>query len=254
MKVIFTLCFLLILCECLEKTEVVLFVGVIATNRHGIGKGLRVLHREAVEPFSKSVALRFFLSHADRKNETEADTVYTEFSGKYEDLCNQTRLVFLYVAKHVKCSFFLKIDDDVAVFYPWLLSKLDELTEKCPSCHYYAGHELRRHANRGKKYYDAKWANLTANSDFVPYMTGGGYILSSSIVRIVKLQDEVTGLYCGHLEDATVGAWVLGLNLTRVDWTRSWCGMFATNYPNCSFWHSGQKSDVFRHALTSMTG
>jgi hypothetical protein len=250
-------CYLLLLgslCESSQKTEVFLFVGVIASNRQANGKSLRDLHREAVEPFkTKSVTLRFFLSHADRRNVTEADVVYTEFSGRYEDLCNQTRLVFVYVAQHVKCRFFLKVDDDVAVFYPWMLSRLNSLTAKCPSCHYYAGHELKRHSNRGRKYFDANWANLTANNDFVPYMTGGGYVLSSSIVQVIKLQDELTGLYCGHLEDATVGAWVIGLNITRVDWTQHWCGMAVAYRQNCTFWHSSQNLDTFKYALTNMT-
>jgi len=240
-------------CNGLENNEYFMFVGVLASNRHAHGNELRNMHRKAVAPFNESVALRFFLAHADRKNETETDIIYTNFSGDYKDLTHQTLLIILYVAEHVKCKYLFKLDDDVAVAYPWMLSQLRNLNAKCPSCNYYAGHQMIKNANRGGKYYDAKYAEHAGIKEFVPYMAGPGYVLASNLLRVIKLQHDSIGLYSGYLEDLTVGIWVLGLNLTRVDWSRSWCGIFRAYQQNCTFWHTRQKLEMFEKALANMT-
>eukprot|EP01025_Chloroclados_australasicus_P051853 TRINITY_DN6040_c2_g1_i1.p1 TRINITY_DN6040_c2_g1~~TRINITY_DN6040_c2_g1_i1.p1 ORF type:complete len:415 (-),score=15.83 TRINITY_DN6040_c2_g1_i1:873-2117(-) len=168
------------------------------------------------------------------------DLVLVNSEEGYVNLAQKTLALFQYVANNFDASFIVKTDDDAFVFPDRLHLYLINYcpTMVCPEQRLFIGQERKQSevVLKSTNPQEAKWVNqkyleITSLNMYMPYMLGGGYILSGSIISSIVYMQNKTGLVVTTMEDATVGLWLAGMDIIRIDDPRA----FVTMGMNCCF-------------------
>eukprot|EP01026_Neomeris_dumetosa_P059757 TRINITY_DN5591_c0_g1_i1.p1 TRINITY_DN5591_c0_g1~~TRINITY_DN5591_c0_g1_i1.p1 ORF type:complete len:418 (+),score=41.99 TRINITY_DN5591_c0_g1_i1:256-1509(+) len=174
------------------------------------------------------------------ENEEYGDMVFLNAEEGYTNLAYKTLELFQYVTKYYNVSFLLKTDDDAFVFpdrlYNYLLKFCPSTV--CPEERLFIGSErrgsevvLKASDPHGDKWENYEFYKHTGVGTYLPYMLGGGYILSGPVLDVLVYTYEKTGLIFTKMEDASVGLWLGGMDVRRIDDSRS----FVTMGVNCCF-------------------
>eukprot|EP01023_Acetabularia_acetabulum_P039705 TRINITY_DN38281_c0_g1_i4.p1 TRINITY_DN38281_c0_g1~~TRINITY_DN38281_c0_g1_i4.p1 ORF type:complete len:283 (+),score=21.69 TRINITY_DN38281_c0_g1_i4:78-851(+) len=154
---------------------------------------------------------------------------------------NRVYRMFEYVAERYQASFVLKTDDAAYVNVPVLIKYLQNQceNENCLHERLYIGYEqnnspVMRDTSQSafKQWINQKYYEVIKSDVYIPYMMGGGYILSGDLVEILVSTHRNIGLFWSPIEDATVGMWLAGLNIRRVTDQHS----FLTQDFDCCFY------------------
>jgi hydroxyproline O-galactosyltransferase 2/3/4/5/6 len=87
------------------------------------------------------------------------------------------------------------------------------------------------------RWHNAAYLSHTGGGEYLPYAAGGGYILSLDAVNVLIELHQTVSLLFTPIEDATVGLWLAGMNVTIVDWAASMITVGST----CCFRNSKKK-------------
>jgi len=145
---------------------------------------------------------------------TYGDIVALSVDESYDALTLRTLKIFEWVSQHYRdADFLMKMDDDTFV----QLDKLVDILRTFRSQLLYMGHFFHQQ----EVYHDVSEKNFEPFFDariYPPYASGSGYILSMRLVQFLVDSWHTTGpnLKLFRNEDASVGMWLLGLNITRV--------------------------------------
>eukprot|EP01023_Acetabularia_acetabulum_P010426 TRINITY_DN14753_c1_g2_i1.p2 TRINITY_DN14753_c1_g2~~TRINITY_DN14753_c1_g2_i1.p2 ORF type:complete len:190 (+),score=24.14 TRINITY_DN14753_c1_g2_i1:1-570(+) len=63
---------------------------------------------------------------------------------------------------------------------------------------------------------NTEYFDVIKHDIYIPYMMGGGYILSGDLVEMLVQMQRSVGLFWSPIEDATVGLWMVGMDIRRV--------------------------------------
>ena len=204
--------------QCEEETQ--LFVAVMTTAE---AMTRRKTIRETLGFWTSrdpGIKLMFFLASEsehlkDEMNEFN-DIVAFRFEESYDLLSEKTLQLFSWVSKWCSNSrYLMKIDDDSFVQFDVLIDKLNRLDPKDAE-QLYMGHFF----NHQEVYHSQKEKNYEPFFDgnvYPPYASGAGYVISMPLVRHLSSQhlDGAHRLRILRNEDAAVGLWLAGLNITR---------------------------------------
>lgn len=116
---------------------------------------------------------------------------------------------FKWSYQHLKFRFVLKVDDDSFV-------RVDKLFEELRSKHdsnkrlYWGYFDGRAPIKKQGKWSEENWFLC---DKYLPYALGGGYVLSSSLIKYIIANSHLLQSY--QSEDVTIGTWLAPLNITR---------------------------------------
>lgn len=201
---------------CKEKSTLILVVTSAATATKRRNAIRSTIWRQAE---SLDVAVVFALTEttdADIVLEAERhqDIIMLRVLESYDTLSLKTLELIRWVwfnCNHVR--FFMKTDDDSYVQLGLLLDKVSTITDK----HTYMGYIFYNqevYRDPGEKNYEPHYDGKV----YPPYASGSGYILSMSLVHHIANSHEA-GQPTWKLtrnEDAAVGLWLAGLNISQV--------------------------------------
>ena len=128
-----------------------------------------------------------------------------------DSFANLTRKVlssFVWTAENVQFSYLLKCDDDTFVVLKTLLNDLKQRTSTKP--YYWGFFDGRASVKRAGKYRESNWFLC---DKYIPYALGGGYVLSSGLVKLIALNSAHLMLYVN--EDVSVGSWLAPYDIER---------------------------------------
>ena len=127
----------------------------------------------------------------------------------------------------------MKIDDDSYVQFDIALSKIKNMQSE----YFLIGHVFTTQ----EVYHDLREKNYEPFYDgdiFPPYASGSGYILSMKLVRrLVEMSEVDPGLRILRNEDAALGMWIVGLNVTVEHDNTFWPEPPSTCSPNATLIH-----------------
>nr|CAG4634950.1 EOG090X0A8N [Alona affinis] len=149
------------------------------------------------------------LGEVKAENTTHEDLVILDsVAESYESLTSKVLSSFQWLVSNYQFNFVLKCDDDTYVTIPPLLEAL----AKHPQVKLYWGF-FKGAANVFRK---GKWKedDWFLCDTYLPYARGGGYVLSSDLVR--HLTDSAPLLQHYKSEDVSVGLWLSPLKINRV--------------------------------------
>eukprot|EP00667_Euglena_gracilis_P018813 EG_transcript_20058 len=189
-------------------------------RRQGIRKSWKALAKEANIP-------TFFLISDYRLREVDHQEVETfkdillvpDPTGEawgYYGLSRKTLFLIQFMARQcATVKFVAKVDDDTYVHVP-RLALFAKITHGKSM---YVGNRLCGiHSTGVPKQWEApKYQPISGLWDFPCYMQGGGYMLSGDVVRALGTLAATLSLQHHSIEDASLGMWLFGLNLTRVN-------------------------------------
>jgi hypothetical protein len=87
------------------------------------------------------------------------------------------------------------------------------------------------------RWHNAAYLSHTKVQTYLPYALGGGYILSLDVARVLVELQQTVRLVFTPIEDATMGMWLAGMHVTRINWQ----GNMVTGGWTCCFTRSQQK-------------
>eukprot|EP01023_Acetabularia_acetabulum_P045528 TRINITY_DN461_c0_g2_i2.p1 TRINITY_DN461_c0_g2~~TRINITY_DN461_c0_g2_i2.p1 ORF type:complete len:322 (-),score=23.56 TRINITY_DN461_c0_g2_i2:318-1283(-) len=170
----------------------------------------------------------FVLSHEEEdeslliEKDLYQDIVVLPDAGrKYRDLSGKMLYGIIYCHQNFNYKYLLKTDDDSFINVAALLTQIEKLdSEYNSSSALYAGKPMNaiNIFTRGKLA-DPRFQEVSHLQKYPPYMQGGGYILSRSITEYITQTQQKYGLQQTVSEDATMGMWMLSLNVTKLDWS-----------------------------------
>jgi len=162
---------------------------------------------------SKDVMLRFAMATAGlddadvtsqlaTENRTHGDLIYFDNLGEgREVLTNKTLLLMQWAYSNVNFSYLLKCDDDTYVFVERMITEL----KKRPSATrlYYGKVQTNGNPQPAGVWKDTSWK---LGKTYLPFAIGGGYILSSDLIRLII--ENIEYLQWHPNEDTAVGSWL----------------------------------------------
>ncbi|CAL8469155.1 g8696 [Coccomyxa elongata] len=208
--------------------DTLLFVGIIS------GRGYRHRRLAVRDAWASRCQVpgvsvcRFILSDDEvtelvqEEMQEHNDIVLVHGETTYKSILLKTLFVFEYAVSHYDARFILKTDDDAFV-HTWAMVQQLRLLCESPDCRrerLYMGKQCRRGEvilTPGHRWNNADYYNHTGLETYANYMFGGGYILSADVAQaLVHLQSKVS-LKFTPIEDATIGFWVMGMDLRQID-------------------------------------
>ena len=153
---------------------------------------------------------RSLQEQVEKEQRLHQDVVWFEnILENYNMLTSKVIESFKWVNKNIQTDFVLKCDDDSFVVIERLLETIREevlLPSKLYWGYFRGGSSVKR---------SGKWAENEWNlcDKYLPFAFGGGYILSSDLVRYIVINLNYLKQYKN--EDVTIGAWLSTLAITR---------------------------------------
>lgn len=195
------------------------------------GAGLAALERD------HGVVIRFVVGHSDQADDPDearlreeaaqhGDVLRIDMVDTYADLSLKTLKMFSLLPTLWDADFYFKIDDDVAVNVPALASYLaarrgrGNLYLGCMK----SGQVL---TDRRYKWYEPEhWrfgdpATVEGAVNYMRHASGQVYGVSGPVARYIQRSAPVLHRFAN--EDVTLGAWLVGLEVTHVDERRLCC-------------------------------
>lgn len=144
-----------------------------------------------------------------KENEEYNDLLLlTDLVDSFTNLTRKVLSTFVWASKNVQFSYLLKCDDDTFVV---LKTLLDELKQRTSTKLYYWGFfDGRSSVKKVGKYREMNWFLC---DKYIPYALGGGYVLSSDVVKLIALSSPHLKLYVN--EDVSVGSWLAPYDIER---------------------------------------
>lgn len=130
----------------------------------------------------------------------------------YGTLTKKVLYSFKEIHEYYEFDFLMKCDDDTFVLVNKILKELDKWDSKGTRRELYWGFfNGRAQVKRSGPWKETDWILCDY---YLPYALGGGYVLSSNIVRFIATNADILKLY--KAEDVSVGLWVAPLaNIER---------------------------------------
>ena len=129
---------------------------------------------------------------------------------KYENLTLKTLLCMQWIEQNVEMEYWLKTDDDSYVLIKKMLSELEVRNSTIGLywgfMHYYS--PVRSPLQKNDKEH-----NWFLCRTFLPFVSGGGYIISADAIHAVVANADMIQLYAN--EDTSVAVWLSSFNLER---------------------------------------
>lgn len=220
--------------------KVFLFIGILS------GRGYRHRRLAVREAWSAggnhppAVVSKFVLSADEatpqvaREEAEFGDIIYIKERTNYKSILYKTYFIFEYAVEHYDVAFVLKTDDDAFVNVPPLLRLLGSLceTRDCSAERLYIGRMIQESEvllAPGHKWNNAVFYNHTGLRTYPKYAMGGGYVLSGDVARTLVGVNRAMRLKFTPIEDATLGFWLMAMDLRHVDherfytWAASCC-------------------------------
>eukprot|EP00892_Ulva_mutabilis_P006228 jgi/Ulvmu1/3978/UM182_0006.1 len=194
---------------------------------------------------STLVEARFVLT-PDEANDLEAKVeehiLYANAAVTYSSILIKVYVMFEHALK-IGARWLLKTDDDAYVNIPQTVQNLLQLctTAKCNHERAYlgtfiGGAPVMMEAKH--KWHNEAYIMHAAVTNYPPYALGGGYILSFDILKVLVSLHRSVSLTFTAIEDANVGMWLAGMNITRHNWE----GVMSTAGWTCCFSRTQDKS------------
>ncbi|CAL8462361.1 g1894 [Coccomyxa elongata] len=195
------------------------------------GKGLKTLEDE------KSVVIRFVVGYSEQKDDPDelriqeeiklyGDILRLDMVDTYADLSLKTLKMFTVLPAKYDADFYFKIDDDVAVnidaMAAYLAAKRNQgnLYLGCMK----SGQVL---TDRRYKWFEPEYwrfgdpASAEGQINYMRHASGQVYGLSGPVARYIGRNGPILHRFAN--EDVTLGAWLVGLEVTHVDERRFCC-------------------------------
>jgi hypothetical protein len=117
-----------------------------------------------------------------------------------------------------EAAYVMKTDDDSFVNVTSLWGGiLDACPVQCNNLYYGSLTTNYSVAPQSHKWQNAEYvAHMGGVEKYAPYMQGAGYVLSHTLVKMMMLTNQDTGLIVTPIEDASVGLWLAPYNVKRV--------------------------------------
>ena len=139
----------------------------------------------------------------------------TDHIDSYNNLTRKVLHMFVWADHSVNFSYLLKTDDDAFVRLDAIESELKARTSN-ESKPLYWGYSARdKIPHKQGKWKEEHWDIC---KEYLPYVLGGGYVLSTELIHRVAISADGLVLYSN--EDVSVGAWVSPYRLELKDDTR----------------------------------
>lgn len=173
-----------------------------------LGSGKPVAHKFFVGIKGLSETLVQSLEQESRDHHDDV-VLLRDHEDSYDTLAAKMLAIFEWTATFYKFDFFLKLDDDSLARIDAICLELDKLS-KFPNLYwgFFAGN--------APVFRTGKWAERDwfLSDRYLPYARGGGYLLSSTLVRYMSTNSRHLQRY--KSEDVAVGVWLAGLKVKRV--------------------------------------
>lgn len=149
------------------------------------------------------------LNTIQREEEEFGDLMILEaVSDSYSKLSRKLRDTLSWLYSHMEFVFLLKVDDDSFVRLDALYSQL----KKQPREKLYWGFfDGQARVKFGGKWKETGWFLCDR---YLPYAKGGGYVITSDLVRNIALISSYLSLY--KSEDVALGTWLAPFNIKRL--------------------------------------
>jgi galactosylxylosylprotein 3-beta-galactosyltransferase len=149
------------------------------------------------------------------ENATHGDLVFLDMEDDYANALTVKVLACLaYAYEHVDYAYLLKIDDD-SYFDPRIFRRVVRDEHRVPTARLFWGMFQYNDVVWDP---DGPWGRWAVRSyppcdSYLPYAYGGGYLLSRDLVEFVVTESRY--LLSLRIEDAAMGTWLAGLDITR---------------------------------------
>ncbi|KAK9802990.1 hypothetical protein WJX73_005638 [Symbiochloris irregularis] len=208
-----------------------LFVGILSGRGY---RHRRLAVREAWANLAQrpgNSVCRFILSEDEstpqvqKEVEKHQDIVFLKHKTNYKSILYKTYFVFEYAVKMYDVKFILKTDDDAFVNVRALIQQLQMLCETpgCRTERVYMGKMAKESGvllQPGHKWNNMVFYNHTGLKTYPKYMMGGGYLISGDVAAALVNINRTMQLKFTPIEDATVGFWLMSMDLRHVDHQR----------------------------------
>eukprot|EP01025_Chloroclados_australasicus_P009938 TRINITY_DN1385_c0_g2_i2.p1 TRINITY_DN1385_c0_g2~~TRINITY_DN1385_c0_g2_i2.p1 ORF type:complete len:462 (+),score=39.24 TRINITY_DN1385_c0_g2_i2:339-1724(+) len=218
--------------DVMNRQKCFLFIGVLTSPKRSQE---RAAQREAwIDDANQmqDVIIRFVMLESERTLEVEKEVnehmdflFVTQQTRQYKQALHKVYRLFEHVAENYQASFVLKTDDVAYVNVPVLVHYLHQqcMNEDCLHERLYIGYEqsnspVFRDTSQSEfnQWINQKYYEVVKSDQYIPYMMGGGYILSGDLVELIISMQQNIGLFWSPIEDGTIGMWLAGLNVRRV--------------------------------------
>eukprot|EP00891_Asterochloris_glomerata_P007456 jgi/Astpho2/7456/e_gw1.00114.96.1_t len=195
------------------------------------GKELQRLEEE------RGIVIRFVIGYSEQKDDPDeeklaremkefGDIVRIDMVDTYADLSMKTMRMFSALPQKVDADFYFKIDDDVAVNVDALADYLDE---RRTQGNLYLGCMKSGQVLTDRRY---KWfepenwrfgdgAGAEGQINYMRHASGQIYGVSGPVAKYIGRNAPILHKFAN--EDVTLGAWLMGLEITHVDERRLCC-------------------------------
>ncbi|KAK9842558.1 hypothetical protein WJX81_006050 [Elliptochloris bilobata] len=195
------------------------------------GKALQALEDD------KGVVIRFLIGYSEQKDDPDEVRIQEEIKehgdiwrldmvDTYADLSLKTLKMFTVLPQKIDADFYFKIDDDVAVNVDAMATYL---TQRRNQGNLYLGCMKSGQVLTDRRY---KWfepeywrfgdpASAEGQINYMRHASGQVYGLSGPVARYIGRNGPILHRFAN--EDVTLGAWLVGLEVTHVDERRLCC-------------------------------
>jgi len=206
-----------------ESDDFLVVVVTTTTNGSNGGRNVRDIIRQTLGKQVHGLPVRILFAVARPKDASSIfkeleefnDIVQLDIEDSYDGLSAKTFEVLRWVSSScVRARYFMKIDDDSYVQFGILI---DELISHNNKEYLYMGHFFFNQ----EVYHDPAEKNFEPYYDgnrYPPYASGSGYILSMPLVNHLVNSEYTHGpnMRLIRNEDALLGLWLAGLNISTV--------------------------------------
>ena len=201
---------------------------LVMSSSTGDGKARRQTIRETwlslinLHPTASSVMARFVIGTRELQQSIR-DELYQESNvqkdmvllpnllDSYANLSLKVLESFLWASENLKFTFVMKCDDDSFINLPTFQEDIRKLEMgKQHERLYWGFFRGDAHVKTSGKWKEDRWFLCDR---YLPYAHGGGYVLSSDLVKLLALNARYLTLY--NSEDVSVGVWLAPYDITR---------------------------------------
>ncbi|RWS24768.1 hypothetical protein B4U80_08322, partial [Leptotrombidium deliense] len=151
------------------------------------------------------------LNSLKAENETHQDLLLlSNVKDNYSSLTHKVLAAFQWIQRCVQFQYVLKVDDDSFVRIDAVLNELLE-RKKVRTKLFWGYFDGRASVKRKGQWKEDHWFLCDR---YLPYAIGGGYVLSSDLVRFIAENGDSFQMYTS--EDVSVGVWLSPLKVDRV--------------------------------------
>ena len=195
-----------------------LFILVLSAPSHRLARDT-IRQTWLSDAPSSTALLRFFIGVCQLSTETvrglnREQTIYEDLvlmpdlTDSYDNLTMKLLQALTWIDHSVVFQFTLKVDEDTFVRVGQLV---DDLRRKPQQRLYWGFFDGRASVKKSGKWAEAHWFLCDR---YLPYALGGGYLLSTDLVRYIAVNRDYLQIYLN--EDISLGTWLSPLKINRI--------------------------------------